>query len=76
VEITIRDHGAGMSDELLQRAFEPFVREDTSKSSGDGAGIGLAIAKAQGAASGAIVSLDNHPEGGMMARHIISDGGA
>jgi signal transduction histidine kinase len=73
VSINIRDHGPGMSPELLARAFEPFVRGDTQLSSGDGTGIGLTIAKAQAAATGATLILENDPAGGLNARVILRD---
>ncbi|MDV6331157.1 ATP-binding protein [Asticcacaulis sp. 201] len=71
VRISIRDHGPGMSPELLARAFEPFVRGDTKISSGDGTGIGLTIAKAQAAATRATLIVENHPAGGLSACVIL-----
>ncbi len=38
VEITIRDTGVGMSDEVMERIFEPFY---TTREQGKGAGLGL-----------------------------------
>lgn len=67
VSIHIRDHGPGVPAELLSLIFEPFVRSTSGKASGDGTGIGLTIAKAQGAAIGGTVALSNHPEGGALA---------
>jgi signal transduction histidine kinase len=43
--IDIVDHGPGIPEELLARAFEPFFRVDAARSSMAGAGLGLAIAK-------------------------------
>ncbi|MCP8891003.1 ATP-binding protein [Sphingomonas faeni] len=67
VIVTVRDHGPGMSEDMLAHAFDPFVRADTSRSSGDGTGIGLTIARAQAAAIGARLDLANHPHGGLEA---------
>ena len=67
VIVTVRDHGLGMSEDMLAQAFDPFVRADTSRSSGDGTGIGLTIARAQAAAIGARLHLANHPAGGLEA---------
>ncbi|MFD1951860.1 ATP-binding protein [Sphingomonas arantia] len=67
VIVTVRDHGPGMSDTMLACAFDPFVRADVSRSSGDGTGIGLTIARAQATATGATLTLATHPEGGLLA---------
>ncbi|WP_353572409.1 ATP-binding protein [Candidatus Albibeggiatoa sp. nov. BB20] len=40
VELTIQDHGTGISNELLDRIFEPYVTTKTK-----GTGLGLAIVK-------------------------------
>jgi signal transduction histidine kinase len=42
VEITVRDYGAGISEENLNRIFEPFF---TTKGRVEGLGIGLSLAK-------------------------------
>jgi signal transduction histidine kinase len=42
VRIEVRDNGAGMPREVLQRAFEPFF---TTKGAGRGTGLGLAISR-------------------------------
>ena len=67
VIITVRDHGPGIPAAMLAQAFDPFVRADTSRSSGDGTGIGLTIARAQATAIGGHISLANHPDGGLEA---------
>lgn len=67
VVVTVRDNGPGMTESLLARAFDPFVRGDASRSSGDGSGIGLTIARAQAFAIGAEVSIANQDGGGMEA---------
>ncbi len=45
-EFQIRDNGIGMSEEFVQRIFEPFERERNSTISGiQGTGLGMAITK-------------------------------
>lgn len=43
--IQVRDNGVGMSDVLLQRAFEPFVQGTTDARAEGGLGIGLTLVK-------------------------------
>ena len=40
VEISIRDNGTGISDEIKEKIFEPFF---TTKPTGEGAGLGLSL---------------------------------
>ena len=40
--ITVRDHGAGLTDEALSHVFERFWQADTARA-GTGAGLGLSI---------------------------------
>jgi CheY-like chemotaxis protein len=46
VRLTIADHGVGMDDSMLRRAFDPFVQgpQDSDRAAG-GLGLGLAIAR-------------------------------
>lgn len=68
VVIQVRDHGPGLPDPDDKRLFEPFVRGGDSPAPGRrGTGIGLTIARALAAASGATVRLANHPAGGLIA---------
>jgi len=67
VVISVRDHGPGMTDEIMARAFKPVVRGDVGRSDQGGTSIGLAIAKAQAAASKGVSTLQNHPAGGLVA---------
>ncbi|MFN3580629.1 MAG: sensor histidine kinase [Pseudomonas sp.] len=42
IEVTVQDSGLGMSQEVLDRAFEPFF---TTRDVGAGAGLGLTVAR-------------------------------
>nr|WP_295264071.1 transporter substrate-binding domain-containing protein [uncultured Blautia sp.] len=45
-EIHVRDNGCGMSEEFLQKIFEPFERQENSTISGiQGTGLGMTIIK-------------------------------
>ena len=45
-EFIIKDNGIGMSEEFVERIFEPFERESTTTRSGiQGTGLGMAITK-------------------------------
>jgi len=66
VTIRIRDHGPGLPDPTDPRLFEPFYRAPSSAGV-RGSGVGLTIARAQAALSGATLSLSNHPERGLVA---------
>jgi signal transduction histidine kinase len=65
----VRDHGPGIPEELLERAFDPFFRPDNSRSrETGGTGLGLTIARMLAAKIGATLKLRNHPEGGLEAQ--------
>src|SRR5215203_567547 len=56
VELQVRDHGYGFSDDYLAH---PFVRFAPTASSGRGTGLGLAIVQAITDAHGGVVNLTN-----------------
>jgi len=59
VHLAIRDSGIGISSELIDRLFEPFV---TTKA--QGLGLGLSISRTIVAAHGGRLWAENNPEGG------------
>jgi signal transduction histidine kinase len=60
--VTIRDHGDGVTEEILARWGEAFVGNRPQ-----GLGLGLAISRAIVAQHQGDLSLVNHPEGGALA---------
>jgi signal transduction histidine kinase len=67
-QIQIDDDGPGIPEDKLGLVFEPFVRlEDSRSRETGGAGLGLAIAKANIEADGGTIALSNRPEGGLRA---------
>jgi C4-dicarboxylate-specific signal transduction histidine kinase len=65
VMLRLRDHGAGLPREALERSFEPFF---TTKPVGRGTGLGLSIAHGTVHGFGGMITLKNHPEGGAEAK--------
>ena len=61
LRLTVRDHGVGLSAEVLPRLFEPFF---TTKDAGVGLGLGLAISAGIVSDFGGTLSGANHPDGG------------
>jgi len=67
--IEVADHGPGLGPEGLERVFERFFREDTSRArASGGAGLGLAIVKAIVEAHGGSVVALATPGGGATFR--------
>lgn len=76
IEVTVKDDGAGMSEDVRQRAFEPFF---TTKEVGRGTGIGLASAYSAVHRLGGSLSLQSEEGWGTLARvllphHQLADG--
>lgn len=59
VRLTVRDNGPGFPEQILKRAFEPYV---TTKSKGTG--LGLAVVKKIADDHQARIDLKNHDQGG------------
>lgn len=59
-EFRIKDTGKGMSEEFVQRIFEPFEREiDTTNSRVEGTGLGMAITKNIVDMMGGVISVNS-----------------
>jgi signal transduction histidine kinase len=66
--IRVRDHGPGIPDSEIEKAFEPFYRLEGSRSRDTGGtGLGLSIARNIAQAHGGDIRLRNHEEGGLEA---------
>jgi PAS domain S-box-containing protein len=59
--ITVKDTGAGMPPEILARAFEPFF---STKSVGQGSGLGLAMVYGFARQSGGTAQIESSPGAG------------
>lgn len=67
VLIKLRDHGTGVSPELLGQLTQPFFRGDASRSSATGTGLGLAIVERAVTRMGGRFALANSSTGGLAA---------
>ena len=64
VHVVVEDTGEGIEPETASRMFERFWRGDQARQSGDGAGLGLAIARGLIEAHGGRIWAESRPEGG------------
>jgi two-component system osmolarity sensor histidine kinase EnvZ len=67
-EITLRDHGPGAPEALLDQLTTPFVRGDAARTADAGTGLGLAVVARTVAAMGGTLALENAAGGGFVAR--------
>jgi C4-dicarboxylate-specific signal transduction histidine kinase len=65
VIIEITDNGPGFPAELIGAVFEPFV---TTKASGEGTGLGLAVARSMVEDLGGTIEASNAQTGGALIR--------
>jgi len=69
--VLVRDHGPGLPAELVEKAFDPFVRGDAARSRASSAhsstGLGLAIVRRVLEAHGGTASIRNLEEAGKIA---------
>jgi two-component system osmolarity sensor histidine kinase EnvZ len=68
VRVTVRDTGAGIPEDQLEKVFRPFYRLESSRSQATGGmGLGLAIVRQLAETNGWKVGLQNRPQGGLEA---------
>jgi PAS domain S-box-containing protein len=68
VRLTVRDTGAGMPSEVLERAFEPFY---STKPKGEGTGLGLATVYGIVTQTGGTIEIDSTPGQGTMVEVLL-----
>jgi two-component system sensor histidine kinase PfeS len=65
-QITVKDVGVGVPDELLETIFQPFFRVDKARAQGNSSfGLGLSLARRQLTAVGSSVTARNRTSGGL-----------
>jgi two-component system osmolarity sensor histidine kinase EnvZ len=68
VRVIVRDTGAGIPEDQLEKVFRPFYRLEASRSQATGGmGLGLAIVRQLAETNGWKVALQNRPQGGLEA---------
>jgi signal transduction histidine kinase/CheY-like chemotaxis protein len=72
-EIAVVDNGAGMSEEVLERALEPFY---TTKGVGRGAGLGLSTVFGMARQSGGMLRLASQPGKGTTVTILLRRAGS
>jgi two-component system OmpR family sensor kinase len=66
--VQVMDRGPGLPDDMLERVFEPFRRNDPSRNrTTGGVGLGLTIARSLAHDHGGTLELANRPGGGLVA---------
>lgn len=63
-QLRVRDHGAGIPEDHLEKVFDKYARLKRQDSQVAGTGLGLAVARAVIRAQGGEIVASNHAEGG------------
>lgn len=72
IRVEIADAGPGIPEDMLAKVFTPFFRLETSRSrKSGGSGLGLAIAKNMALLNKGKITLQNLPQGGLLAALIL-----
>jgi two-component system osmolarity sensor histidine kinase EnvZ len=69
--LSVRDHGAGIEEQALSSATQPFVRLNHAPRSTQHWGLGLAVVARLARRCGASLELGNHPDGGLCVRVVL-----
>ena len=72
IHVSVEDSGVGFSDDVLFRAFDPFVRGQ-AENDREGSGLGLAIVRVIAEGHGGSVEAENLPSGGARVSMIVRD---
>ncbi|NDD86306.1 MAG: ATP-binding protein, partial [Actinobacteria bacterium] len=67
LDIVVRDHGRGLTDEQRRNAFDRFWRAPGDSNRRSGSGLGLAVVAQLADAAGLRVELRSSPSGGIDA---------
>lgn len=70
VVFTVRDHGCGMSEDVIRHAFEKFYQGDTSHKS-EGNGLGLPMVKRIVELSDGLIEIESTVNNGALFRVIL-----
>jgi two-component system, OmpR family, sensor histidine kinase SaeS len=73
LELVVEDSGDGISPGALQQVFEPFWRGDSARS-GDGSGLGLALAKRIVESLGGQIRVQSEPARGSRFAVVVPEG--
>ncbi|WP_182899913.1 cell wall metabolism sensor histidine kinase WalK [Microbispora sp. H10830] len=58
LEVTVRDHGSGIPEQVLPHVFDRFYKAGTDRARSVGSGLGLAIAKANAELHGGSITAE------------------